>query len=122
MLRRTIITLIVMNSFHGLKIMGIEIVIIMLVKCIAASPALSRVQRYSEDEPESSATGKHPSVPPWAQANGHGKHKRNDCFLLKGRAPFRNRQITFYIYWEDRKGLFTWRDGRSKHSIALGRS
>lgn len=53
--------------------MGIEIVIIILVKCIAAGPALSRKQMDNEEEPETST--KHPSVPAWAKANGHGKHK-----------------------------------------------
>ena len=60
-------------NFQGLKIVGIEIVIIILVKCIAAGPALSRKQMDNEEEPETST--KHPSVPAWAKANGHGKHK-----------------------------------------------
>ena len=77
-------------NFQGLKVVGIEIVIIILVKCITAGPALSRVQMNNEEEPETSTN--HPSVPAWVQANGHGKHKRTGC------VPLHNRQIIFFSF------------------------
>lgn len=60
-----------------LKIIFVEIFIIMLVKCITATPVHSQVQMGTDvKETETFKEERHPSVPPWAQANGLGKHKQ----------------------------------------------
>ena len=59
-------------DFQGLKIICIEIFIVMLLKSITASPAVSRMQMDSTEGAETFKKG-NPRKVPWAKAHGHGK-------------------------------------------------
>lgn len=65
--------------FLRLKVLLIAIFVAVVLKCVAASPALSRLQMDTVNEEEEETR----SPPPWAQANGHGKHFTNRLFFVK---------------------------------------
>lgn len=65
--------------FQRLKVLLIVIFVAVVLKCVAASPALSRLLMDTVNEEEEETH----SPPPWAQANGHGKHFTNRLFFVK---------------------------------------
>jgi len=69
-------------NYQGVKFMFIEIFIVMLLKFIIATP-VSRVQMDIREEAETFKEGNRPSVPPWAQAHGLGKHRQIAVLPLK---------------------------------------
>lgn len=65
--------------FQRLKVLLIVIFVAVVLKCVAASPALSQLLMDTVNE-EGEETR---SPPPWAQANGHGIHFTNRLFFVK---------------------------------------